>query len=65
MVFSSYSVSDGDAAAERVEVTELAAAAAGVEVVDVLDEVADDVAGVVVRHGVVAVALARVVEAWP
>src|SRR5919199_5325343 len=38
-------------------------AAARVERLDVLDEVADDVAGVVVWHGVVAVALAGVVEA--
>src|SRR3954471_17134009 len=38
-------------------------AAARVEGLDVFDEVADDVAGVVVGHRVVAVALARVVEA--
>src|SRR5687768_1276773 len=47
--------------ADGVHVT-CRAAAARVERVDVLDEVADDVAGVVVGHGVVAVALARVRE---
>src|SRR3954447_25773806 len=40
-------------------------AAARVEGLDVLDEVADDVAGVVVGHRVVPVALAWVVEALP
>src|SRR6266545_6072092 len=52
-----------DAVAERVEVAEVRASAAAVERVDVLDEVADDVAGVVVRNGVVPVPLARVGEA--
>src|SRR5919206_2886585 len=40
-------------------------AGARAERLDVLDEVADDVAGVVVWHRVVAVALARVVESLP
>src|SRR5919199_3741520 len=51
-----------DARAERVQVARLAAGA-GVDGLDVLDEVPDDVAGVVVGHRVVAVALARVGEA--
>src|SRR3954447_9488366 len=47
--------------AEGIDVTRRGAPAR-VERLDVLDEVADDVAGVVVGHGVVPVALARVRE---
>src|SRR3954469_13935406 len=50
-----------DARAEGVQVARLAAGA-GVDVLDVLDEVPDDVAGVVVGHRVVAPALTRVCE---
>src|SRR4051794_7654143 len=53
---------DRNTGPEGAQVTRLRAAAR-VEGLDVLDEVADDVAGVVVRHRIVAVALAWVVEA--
>src|SRR4051812_37928568 len=52
----------GNTGAEGIHVT-CRGAAACVERLDVLDEVADDVARVVVGHGVVAVALARIREA--
>src|SRR6266487_3525072 len=64
MAVPSSAAHDRDAGSERVRVTGRRAGP-GAERLDVLDEMADDVAGVVVGHGVVAVALARVVEALP
>src|SRR3954454_2059086 len=54
---------DGDAPAERAQVARGAAVRTVVDRFDVLDEVADDGAGVVARDRVVAVALARIVKA--
>src|SRR5918911_2416283 len=59
---SSSAAQDGDAGAERVHVARLRAGSRA-DVRYVLDEVADDVAGVVVGDWVVTLALARVVEA--
>src|SRR5436189_5836615 len=58
---SSSSRHERDAASERAEVARRTAAARA-HVPDVLDEVADDVARVVARNRVVALALARVRE---
>src|SRR2546423_12613387 len=52
-----------DAVAEGVEVAEGWPSASAVESVDVLDEMPDDVAGIVVRDRVVAVSLAGIREA--